>query len=660
MRAVLPWVLVAITLVLGVAGAALGAVTGGEGNEPWLITLAAGALLASATVGFVLTSRRPENPIGWILAANAAMLAALFLVEAYGSWGLAREPDAAGTAWAALISNSDWPLLFAGPLAAALFFPDGRLPSPRWRRVAVAIAVVYALVIVSSVFSPEPFDAPFEEVQNPAPTTEVVTWLMAPLLLALVGSFVAAYLAVRVRYRRGDAVQRAQVLWFTYAAALLPLSLVGCIALGRLVGDPGAPIIMAIFGLQIAVPAAIGIAVLRYRLYEIDRIVNRTLVYVTLTVLLAAAWGVSVVLLGVASGRGSPWATAGATLVAAVAFRPARAWIQSLVDRRFDRRRYDAVRQVEAFLRDLREDRAAPEGIRDVLARALGDPGLEVAFWLPETGVHADASGRTVEPRAGPGRVATPVGRGGAPLGVVLHDTSLAERPQLLDPVLVAAGLAIEIARLRVELRRQLAEVEASRARIVAAGYEERRQLERDLHDGAQQRLVTVGLSLRHLQHHLPPSANGLGAGLDDAVAEVGAAIDELRELARGVRPALLDEGIGPALRQLADRCPVPVELDSTEDRLEPDVEATAYFVVSEALTNAVKHGRATRVLVRAEHAAGRLTISVADDGCGGAEAAPGSGLSGLSDRVAAHGGVLRVTSPPGAGTTVAAELPCG
>ncbi|MGI8593579.1 MAG: histidine kinase, partial [Solirubrobacteraceae bacterium] len=154
--------------------------------------------------------------------------------------------------------------------------------------------------------------------------------------------------------------------------------------------------------------------------------------------------------------------------------------------------------------------------------------------------MHTDAAGRTVEPQADADRTITPITRGGAPLGVVVHDGALAQRPTLLDPVLQAAGRAIEIARLRVELRRQLAEVEASRMRIVAASYEERRRIERDLHDGAQQRLVAVGLALRHLQHELPPSANGVGAGIDDAVTQVGQAVSDLRELARGVRPTRL------------------------------------------------------------------------------------------------------------------------
>ena len=255
-----------------------------------------------------------------------------------------------------------------------------------------------------------------------------------------------------------------------------------------------------------AVPAAVGVAILRYRLYEIDRLINRTLVYVALSAALAAVFAAISLAIGVAAGSGSTLATAAATLAVALLFGPLRARVQLLVDRRFDRDRYAGLRTVERFLEDLRAGRAAPEATGAMLAEALGDPELELRFRL-DGDVEVDATGRVVEGPDRPDRVRTPVRRGGLPLATVVHAPSLAERPDLLDSTIGAAGLAIEIARLRVEVRRQLAEVEASRARIVTAGYEERRRLERDLHDGTQQRLVSIGLALRHLQHRLPDPA---------------------------------------------------------------------------------------------------------------------------------------------------------
>jgi signal transduction histidine kinase len=224
-----------------------------------------------------------------------------------------------------------------------------------------------------------------------------------------------------------------------------------------------------------------------------------------------------------------------------------------------------------------------------------------------------------------------------------------------------AGGLAIEIARLRVGLRRQLAEVEASRARIITAGDAERHRIERDLHDGAQQRLVSIGLALRHAQHELATSSPQLAAQtLDGAVAEVAVAIDELRELARGLPPSQLDGGLAPAFRELARRAPVPVDVTVPSERFERDVEAAAYFIGCEGLTNAVKHGQATRIALNAGRENGQLVVSVADDGVGGAAPNEGSGLRGLADRVAALGGTLRIESNQDAGTTLTAELPCG
>ena len=221
-----------------------------------------------------------------------------------------------------------------------------------------------------------------------------------------------------------------------------------------------------------------------------------------------------------------------------------------------------------------------------------------------------------------------------------------------------AAGLAIEIARLRVEVRMQLAEVEASRARIVTVGYEERRRLERDLHDGAQQRLVSIGLALRDVQRQLPPLTPA-AAELDATVAGLTEAINELRVLARGVRPAGLDDGLAAALRELAARSSLPTRVEATEERFEDSLETAAYFVASEALTNAAKHARASEVAVSAVRRNGSLVVIVRDDGIGGAAAGDGSGLLGMSDRVAALGGSVSVDSPRGSGTTVTAELPC-
>ncbi|HSK16887.1 MAG TPA: histidine kinase [Gaiellaceae bacterium] len=305
-----------------------------------------------------------------------------------------------------------------------------------------------------------------------------------------------------------------------------------------------------------------------------------------------------------------------------------------------------------------------PEGLRDALARALGDPTLEVAFWLPEHGGYVDAHGRAVVlPPEGDGRTVTRLEHDGEPVAALVHDSTLVDEPQLLQASAAAARLALENARLNAELRSQLAEVRESRVRIVQAADEERRRIERDLHDGAQQRLVALALQLRTAQRRPGVAADPeVERLLAATVAELQEAVEELRELARGVHPAILTEdGLAAAVESLASRTPLVVALDVCDGRLPAQVEVTAYFVLCEALANVVKHAHATRAEVSARRENGVLVVEVADDGVGGADAgAAGSGLRGLADRVEALGGRFAVESPAGGGTRVVGRIPCG
>jgi signal transduction histidine kinase len=308
-------------------------------------------------------------------------------------------------------------------------------------------------------------------------------------------------------------------------------------------------------------------------------------------------------------------------------------------------------------------ERTPPGSVRDSLARALGDPSLELALWLPERGTYVDADGRDVSlPAPGLGRAVTILGPPNSPIAALVHDPGLLERRGLLAAAGAAARLALENERLQAELRLGLAEVRASRTRIVAAGDEERRRLERDLHDGAQQRLLSLGLALQLVRSELGPDANGATALLGEAEAELAAALEELRELAQGIHPAVLTEhGLGPALKTLAARSPLPVEIRRLPaERLPTSVEGAAYFVVSEALANAAKHAHASAVTVDVACDDGSLVVNVEDDGRGGVEARSGSGLAGLADRVHALAGELAVESELGRGTCLRARLPLG
>jgi signal transduction histidine kinase len=307
-------------------------------------------------------------------------------------------------------------------------------------------------------------------------------------------------------------------------------------------------------------------------------------------------------------------------------------------------------------------ERTPPGAVREALARTLGDPSLELALWLPERASYVDPKGRAIDlPTPTPDRAVTILGPANAPMAALMHDPVLLERRGLLEAAGAAARLALENERLHAELRAQLAELRASRARIVSAGDAERRRLERDLHDGAQQRLLGLGLALQLVRAELGNEANGATELLDEAETELGAAIEELRELARGIHPAVLTEqGLAPALRTLAARSPLPVEIvDVPEERFPAPIEAAAYFVVSEALANVAKHAHASAAYVSVAREDGLLSVVVEDDGVGGARPKGRSGLAGLADRVQALDGRLTIDSDTRRGTTVTAELPC-
>jgi len=302
--------------------------------------------------------------------------------------------------------------------------------------------------------------------------------------------------------------------------------------------------------------------------------------------------------------------------------------------------------------------------LRSLLAGALGDPELELAFRLTPGPRFVDGRGHPIAlPEPGdPRRTSTEVLLDGAVVGAIIHDRSLRDDPQLLSSVAAAAGLAMENARLQAALRARVDELNKNRARLVEAGVAERRRLERDLHDGAQQRLVALSLDLRLAQGRLHGDPDGAGELLARAQEELRLALAELRELARGIHPAVLaDRGLDAALEALAARSPVPVELDPVQaGRLPEPVEAAVYFVVAEAIDNVARHAHATRVRVRIAQSAGQARVEVADDGIGGADPARGSGLHGLADRLAALDGRLAVDSPLGLGTRLRAEIPCG
>lgn len=645
------WALVSLTVLVEALALPLS-----WGLEPRYDTLMyAVSSFTLAAAGALAASRQPRNAIGWLFLAAGLYNALTDLAQGWGlraaveSW-----PGGPAAEW---LTTTSWLLSGIGIVLTFLLFPDGRLPDRRWRAVPWVSAVGVLLAVPGWSLSPDR-GREFAAGRNPLTVDKLPHGLLLAAGMALFfASLTASVLCLVLRYRRAAGVERQQLKLFVAAAAVAGAALPASFALWSVTPLAGGLAAAALALLPVAACAAI----LRYRLYDVDVVLNRTLVYGVLTVVLLLAYGAVSVLLGGVLGRGSSWATAGATFVVAAAFRPVRAALQDAVDRRFHRARYDAVHRMAAFLEDLRSGRAAPEDVEPLLRAVTGDPTLVLLFARPDSSTCVDAHGVPVDLAAPGDRELVPVHRGDQLLGFVSHRPAGPHGSTLLREVLLAGGLAFEIARLGVELRRQVVEVEASRARILGAGDAERRRLERDLHDGAQQRLVSIGLALRHAQHELSGRApEDARSTLEAAVGEVETTIAELRELARGLPPSQLDAGLAPAFRELARRAPVPVSVTVPAERFDAGVEAAAWFIGCEGLTNAVKHAQATRIALSAERRKETLVVRVGDDGVGGAAPGAGSGLRGLSDRVAALGGTLRIDSTTGAGTTLTAELPCG
>ena len=293
--------------------------------------------------------------------------------------------------------------------------------------------------------------------------------------------------------------------------------------------------------------------------------------------------------------------------------------------------------------------------MRDLLADALADPSLELAYWLPDRGVYVSEDGRELAIPDDP-RAFTRI----EPVAAILHDPALADERDLVLGAGSAVALALENERLEAELRARVEELRASRSRLVEAGLKERRRLERDLHDGAQQRLVSLRLALGMAREQTDKDPAMTRKLIEGALGELDSALAELRELARGIHPGVLsDHGLEPALTALADRSPFRVDVQAGAERLPQDVESAAYFMVAEALTNVAKYAQASHASVTVDRRNGHAVVEVRDDGVGGADPARGTGLAGLADRVAALDGRLSISSPAGGGTVVRAEIPC-
>ena len=656
----------ALGVALFAAGAAALAVAAGgpstDGGPPEVYA-ALVALPPSLLLGLLVVWRRPESPAGPALIWLATAPCLTWVVESWGETHGTAEPWP-GAYLASIVGPGAWVFNLAGFVALCLVFPDGLLPGRRWRALpwlvlAVAVAV-NALVSAQNVVHGD------EQAGDVPVTAGFVVWLALDAAggVALLAALGAAVASLVTRYRRGDELRRLQLRWLMLGAGSVPVLLLA----GWIAQVLGASVDVAYSGFLLAMllvlPATVAIAILRHDLLDVDRLLSETLAWIVTSVVTAAVFAGVVV--GVAragaTASGSGAAVGVAAFVAALVLLPLHRRVHAAVGRVVDRERTVATAALRDFVHGVRDGERQPEEVEDVLRDVLDDQRLEVLLSLPGADGYVDLAGEPVGLPAGdpaaPADRLIPLTARGSDVGAIRLGRTSARRLRRAREAAVELRLPIEVSRLRVELRRALDDARASRARLVAAVTEERRRLERDLHDGAQQRIVAVGMRLRSIQGR-HPAGDPTHEELDLAVAGLEAVVAELRRLAHGVRPSRLDDGLDVAVRDLVSGSPIPVTVRVADVDVSEAVATTAYYVVAESLANTLKHAGATSAAVTICQVRDRLTVQVTDDGRGGAgqRFEEGFGLTALRDRVAALGGRLAVERPAGAGTTVRAEL---
>jgi signal transduction histidine kinase len=616
-------------------------------------TLGFGACLAVAasTIGAYIITRHPGSRIGWLLIATGVSRAIAVAALWWAEHGLLVDPGSLPGA-----DIAAWVQLFGFlPGVAALgvllvLYPDDRLPGRGW--IVVPGLSAAALVLMAVVFPALAWHFRGRDMLGDAPPPPGlqaaigVAAMVAGLVLSG-AAIIGGIAALIYRWRHAEAGMRSYLMLFALTAVIA----ITCDLVGNIPGWEPLRLIS-----PVGLFAAIGLGVFRYGLYDIDRLINRTLVYALLSLIVIGAVAIGSIAAGLILGtRTSVLGGSVAAFLVALGLQPLTSRLQTGIDRRFDRRTFEAVSQVSAFTARLGHDRPQIGALVTLLREVLEDPTLELAFpfpqgWLDPHGV----------PRPKPEGWSTPVTRAQTAdvICVVVHREPARWAHVHFSKVLRAAVSALENARLQAELASQVTAVLASRARIVAAGDAERRRVERDLHDGAQQRLVGLALYLQRARRQPDQPHTEV---LARAVDELQEAIAELRSLAGGLLPAVLASGGLPAaLRELGTRSLVPISLDlDLPIRLGQGTESAAWFVVSEAVANVGKHAPACRAVISVQVREQQLHVVISDDGPGGADP-EGSGLRGLADRVETNRGRLTICSPPGGGTRVEAVLPCG
>ena len=680
-----PWIVWSLTLVLTVITLTLSANTNSFSEDPFFLSVAIVMIVGYVTIGALIASRTERNPIGWLLMMIGVGFLLGGFTDEYLRYALPRGPDDRPfTLFSAWLTNWVFSIV-AFPIPwILLLFPDGRLPTRRWKPIGIAIAVLEGILLLGLILNPGPIDADFPGPLPRNPTgVPALQGVLDPILalggLALLAVGFSTIGALVFRYRRSFGEERQQMRWFVAAVGLAtPLLIVAIVSgLGLAPNESTALndlLFLAFFVvLAIGIPGACAIAVLRYRLYELDLVVKKTVLYAVVALVLIALFFVLAILVGRAFIEANPLAILGSIAIG-LAFWPVVRVARRVADRMVYGGRATPYEVLTEF-----SDRVggsyASEDVLPRMSRVLADAvgARDAVVWLhvgdelrPSGMVWSDGPPPAPVAVRGddiprlPADCAVEVRDQGQFLGALsvsmpANDPINPSKERLVRDLASQAGLVLRNVRLIEELR-------ASRQRLVAAQDEERRKLERNIHDGAQQQLVALTVKLRLLEQLTardPTKAAEIAAQLQD---ETAAALNDLRDLARGIYPPLLaDEGLPSALSAQARKAEIAVTVDAEGiGRFTEDVEAAVYFSCLEALQNVAKYARASNVSISLESDGAQLSFAVADDGVGfDPDAAhQGTGLQGIADRMDALGGRFQIRSRNGEGTTVSGSVP--
>ena len=622
--------------------------TMGLGNPEYWPHLA--GLVSASAVTLVLLATEPHHPAtGWFAVMSIGSQA-LVVGQLYGHCGAVLRPTSlVGARSIAVLSAPAFifPTLALGRIA--FLTPDGRFTSVRARKVAATGLVGAPVWYVATIIDRHATVGPLRAIDNPFAVPALASLSLAAQMCGAIlvnGSVVLAAWNLRNRYRVAVEEERRQLLWIVFASYLgVLLAIAAPIAV--LFGHDG--VLLVVGGLLLTVmPISVLLCIRRFHLFGIERLISRALSYAILSGLLVGTFAATTVGVGAVVGDrsvGERIATAAGTLAAAAVARPLLRRVRERLDRHFNRRQYDARTTVQGWL----ETQGPRASVEQILRDALTSSTVNVRYQVENNTV---VSGLGIV--ATPTDTALTVRRDGNVIGYIDHGSDV-DRPTL-EALTVMVSTELENERLRSELNLQLIELRESRQRIVEAQQAERRTIERNLHDGAQQRLVATTLWLRTLVVRHPEAVTA--AGIEQAIGEINEAMKELRRLAGGLHPTLLVEsGLAAAIGDLASRTPIATDVDICEGRFAPDVEAAAWFATCEAVANSLKHADPRSLTIRGARCGDHLVVSVADDGRGGVD--DRTGLQAIRDRIETVGGRLHIESIAETGTTVTVELPC-